>query len=419
MPLATSFRSGDQIQSGDPNSLLRFLLEQAPCFIIELDLDYKIVSINKTVEELISQDVIGSDCRQFISAEHRGLFEQMHKKVCAKKKPQTFELAGVGPRDTVSWYQSVMGPILKDKKVVGVTLIATDVSPQETMQPDMRAKNQFIRGIQQNMPIVLYRLNKDGIYTESVGKGLGRLSMEDREVLGQKATDLYPGIQGYIQRALSGESVVFESSGTKDGMPWAYLEYLFFDSERGEGAIGFAIDITDRKQIEQALRANMEQLHTLVEHAQVCIHDIDTEGRLIAMNAAGLKMIEAENEEDVLGLDYLEFIAEEDLERIRPLFAKALSGKPSEFEFDAFVHGKRKRFSSSFIPVRDANGNVVRITGISHEITKRKRALDEVAALEETVHQQEWSIQRLQEENEQLRQQMANWTKKKMLTKKR
>lgn len=137
---------------------------------------------------------------------------------------------------------------------------------------------------------------------------------------------------------------------------------------------GTQLDVTDRVQAERAVQASEERFRTLVSSAPLCIHEIDLEGRLQSMNIAGLKMMGMDQENDVVGADYLGAVCEADRDRIAALFDEAREGTASEFEFTASQDAGARSFSSSFIPIVAPDGQVERLMGITEDITDRKLA---------------------------------------------
>ena len=143
-------------------------------------------------------------------------------------------------------------------------------------------------------------------------------------------------------------------------------------------------DLTVREQALKALADSEKRLGSLVEHAPVCIQEIDLDGRLLTMNPAGLKMMEVPDEGAIRGLPYLAFVSKEDTPRVEKLFVQALQSRGSEFEFTSETG---RRYSSSFVPIADSNGRVQRLMALSQDITARKKAEAEKGKLQEQLLQ--------------------------------
>jgi len=135
-------------------------------------------------------------------------------------------------------------------------------------------------------------------------------------------------------------------------------------------------DITERERAESELRASEEQHRTLVKNSPYCIHEIDLAGRLMSVNPAGLRMLGVNEERDIVGSPYLDVVGDEDRGDIGKLLESAYQGESSEFEFTA-VNGRI--FQSSLIPITDDHGAVVRLMGLTQDITLRKQATEALA----------------------------------------
>ena len=110
----------------------------------------------------------------------------------------------------------------------------------------------------------------------------------------------------------------------------------------------------------------------LVENSPFCIHEIDLSGKIISMNPAGLKMISCSSESEVCGTDYLDFVDDNNRGRISDLMQRAFDGESNSFEFTGNADGPIKFFSSNFIPITDESGKVVKLMGITQDITERR-----------------------------------------------
>ncbi len=164
------------------------------------------------------------------------------------------------------------------------------------------------------------------------------------------------------------------------------------DDGNVNGLQGTVQDVTDRVQAERQLRDSEARYRSVVESLPFCLHEIDPEGQMISMNASGLAMLNAKDESEVQGVHYLELVAEKDRERVARGLAKALGGAYVPFEFEPAGPASGQTFSSSFMPVRDSVGKVVRIVGHSIDITEERRRQDELRDLAAAIEQAAESI---------------------------
>jgi diguanylate cyclase (GGDEF)-like protein/PAS domain S-box-containing protein len=137
------------------------------------------------------------------------------------------------------------------------------------------------------------------------------------------------------------------------------------------------VALRENEKITRALRKSENRNRLLVENSPMCIHEIDRDGRIISMNRAGLRMRGLKEEYEVQGSLYLDVVNDADRERILALLTKAYAGETSHFEFKA--GGPRGQiYKSCFVPIKDKNGSVEKLMGISEDITERKKAEEQV-----------------------------------------
>ena len=86
------------------------------------------------------------------------------------------------------------------------------------------------------------------------------------------------------------------------------------------------------------------------------IHEIDTGGRLVLMNQAGLDLLGVADAGAIVGLRYLDFVGPQDRQRIGLLMAQALAGRAASFEFSVAGAKRTRCFSSCFIPLTSGVG---------------------------------------------------------------
>lgn len=129
--------------------------------------------------------------------------------------------------------------------------------------------------------------------------------------------------------------------------------------------------LLENEKINRALRESENHNRLLVENSPMCIHEIGMDGRITSMNRSGLLMLGLKEEREVQGYVYLDAVSEADRARIGSLLASAQAGDISHFEFKA--SGPLEQiYKSCFVPIKNKNGNVEKLMGITEDITERK-----------------------------------------------
>ena len=135
------------------------------------------------------------------------------------------------------------------------------------------------------------------------------------------------------------------------------------------------IKLINKSSVTHEKTESETKLKLLINSAPYCIHQIDTNGKLMSMNPAGLSMMGVSAEEQIIGSIYMNAVSDDDKNRIERLLHDSLNGKASEFEFTA---SNKHIFSSMFIPIFDDKGNVLRLMGMTQDITERKHNEDQL-----------------------------------------
>ncbi len=204
------------------------------------------------------------------------------------------------------------------------------------------------------------------------------------DILGRRFTEVMPGVEKppfieiYGKVVLTGESVSFEQYSEPLG------RYYFVNAyPMGEGCFATTfIDITDRKQSEDAVRASEEIYKTILMASPDDITIADLSGRIIMVSEAAYKMFGYESE-DAIGMSVMDFIAPEEHERAHANIMRMIHENyngPNEYR------AIRKDGSCFDIEVnngliRDRQGNPVRMVLIVRDITNRKKAEQQIQEL--------------------------------------
>ena len=130
------------------------------------------------------------------------------------------------------------------------------------IEKEIREKNQILNGILTNIPIIVFRLKENEIFSEIIGSGLNKLDLKenDETIIGQHISQVFINLSPSILKAISltihsiGHSTNFVGELLNNELKGVFEIYLFSDIHAKEkGAIGFGIDITEKKLAEDKL----------------------------------------------------------------------------------------------------------------------------------------------------------------------
>ncbi len=162
---------------------------------------------------------------------------------------------------------------------------------------------------------------------------------------------------------------------------WVEVSLRFAHIGNQQRILAVVRDISDRKQVENALRESESRYRLLVESSPFCIHEIDLEGHLLSMNRTGLDMLGLDDAGKIRGTPYLDTVNQRDAGRVGALLREAIAdGITSHFEFAA-TGDVLRYFKSCFIPIIDSGGKVLKLMGITEDITERKQAEERIRNL--------------------------------------
>jgi PAS domain S-box-containing protein len=153
---------------------------------------------------------------------------------------------------------------------------------------------------------------------------------------------------------------------------------------RVEGQVVVLRDITERKRMEEGLRASEERFRTLVETVPDAIFSLSVDGSLTSLNPA-FEKITGWSRAEWIGKSFHTVLHPDDVARATDHFLNGLSGKMSPI-FEARVLCKSGRYiTGEFIGAPHIkDGKVIEVIGFAREITDRKKAEE---ALEEKTEE--------------------------------
>jgi PAS domain S-box-containing protein len=258
---------------------------------------------------------------------------------------------------------------------------ARDVTERRRQERALRENKERLRTVIAGAPLVLFALDRHGVFTMVEGRGLDALGVRPGLLAGRSAFELYadlPQALADVRRALAGET--FSSVVEVFGVVFETWYSPVRDAAGAvTGVIGVGTDITERRRAEEALRRSEERHRALVEHASYAIYRSSVEGRFLTVNSALVKMLGYESEQELLAVDLETQVYADPQERHR-----ILDRFTTEDVIEA-VEVKWKRRDGGRILVR-LSGRAVRRPGgaiecfetIAQDVTERRALEDQL-----------------------------------------
>jgi len=134
-------------------------------------------------------------------------------------------------------------------------------------------------------------------------------------------------------------------------------------------------DITERKRMENSLRDREQRLNAIIENEPECIKILASDGSVLQMNPAGLAMLEADNIQAVLGKSVYPIVTAEYRQAFQDLTQGVFRGESGKLEFEMVgLKGTRRWLDTHAVPMRNEQGEVIGLLGITRDVTERRRA---------------------------------------------
>jgi PAS domain S-box-containing protein len=162
-----------------------------------------------------------------------------------------------------------------------------------------------------------------------------------------------------------------------------------FRNERREdlGRVWFLRDITERKRAEQALQSSEEKFRQLAENIREVFWMISPSADEILYISPAYEAIWGRTCESLYRnpMSLAESIHPDDAARAHAIFARKIQGESVDSEFRIRTPHGEKWIRDRAFPIRDGNGQLIRVAGIAEDITERKHYEQELIAAREAA----------------------------------
>jgi len=383
--------------SGADVERFREIVEGSPDVLFELDMEGAVVYCSPSAQALSGwtpDELVGKSAFDLIREEDHGtLRETLDHKGAALMAPREYRLKTKSGE--ARWVRVHGRPRIEDGKVVGILGVMGDICDSRRQWEELRAAKEAAESYLETARVLVIILDTDG-RIRHLNRSLERLcggSLED--VKGKDWIGSFVAEQGRANAknvfAIApddtseqlGTVAVVCAGGAQRMVEW-HVRNLKDAQGRITGVVATGMDVTAAVEKEEALRESEAKYRAIFENLHDTYFRTDLQDTLIMASPSG-EAIFGYKVEEALGMNLSGFYV--DLKK-RDDVLKMLSEKGYVREFEARL--RRKDGSVIWVSSNctfwfDKNGNIGGVEGITRDITERKVAEEERAALQEQL----------------------------------
>jgi diguanylate cyclase (GGDEF)-like protein/PAS domain S-box-containing protein len=270
----------------------------------------------------------------------------------------------------------------------------TNITEKEGLKDIAQTMEDKYRTIMEDMSESYYETDLAGNFTFFNDALCRQLGYSREELMGmnyrvyiplelvKKQSELFHKVYqtGKPNELYSGEQV------RKDGKR-IYTENSIFPMRNNEGEIvgfrGIGRDVTERVQMEEALKISGDRYRTILEEIEEGYWEVDIEGNFTFLNDAACNQF-GYSREEIIGTNYRAYVPKQDLKSVYRTWHKVYrTGEPiKSFSIAGFKKdGTQVYIENSITPFRSKEGKIIGFRSISRDITERKQIEEKLAEM--------------------------------------
>ena len=289
----------------------------------------------------------------------------------------------------VNWVHVIKTPARNAaNKIIGTQAIFWDVTARRVAEDRLRDSEALYHSLVDTLPLCLIRKDEDGVFTFVNQAFCEYYSTSCDNFIGKTDFDIFSF--DVAQQYRAGDKHVMTTGETIESIEAIKLPddrqrniQVFKSAVRDARAnvVGVQIifrDVTDELAIADALRESQQRLQAILDNTSAVVYLKDIEGRFQLVNREFEKLFHMRQHEIVGRTDHEIFPAEfADAFRANDVRVAQTGETLVAEEVAPHVDGPHTYVSSKF-PLRNAQGQVFAVAGISTDITDRRRAEEQL-----------------------------------------
>ncbi len=374
----------------EEHTLLQTLIDAIPDYIFVKDRQGRFIVSNKAHTLASSLDeVIGKTAKDIFPAHVATQFHDDDEEVMSLNKARISMIRRTVDADgNDKWVSTSKVPLVDEDGIVnGLVGISRDITDRKVAEDRVRENEEKFQVLFEMLPVGISILNKDHEIIEINPALEDMLDM----TLSDICTEKYQS-RRYIRgdgspmnrsefpssRAIDEQRAIFDVEigviKDDDTLIWTSVNAAPINVADWS-AVVVTTDVTQRKQVEDALYESEAKYRDLVETSQGLIWRVDLEGRFTYLNPAWEDTLKYQLDE-MLGQTFMTFEDPTIIKRDMEVFSDVLKGNSLLRHETVFLTTSGESIDLLFNakPLHDPEGNVIGAQGTAHDITERKKS---------------------------------------------
>ncbi|MBL8050905.1 MAG: PAS domain S-box protein, partial [Anaerolineales bacterium] len=393
---------------------LKLFVEYAPASIAMFNREMKYIAASKRYladYRLADQEIVGHSHYE-IFPEIPERWKDIHKRCLAgaieKAEADPF------PREdgTTDWVRWEIHPWYEaNGEIGGIILFSEVITERINAAVLLKESEERFRLVVEAAPSAMIVIDKQGKIQLSNTRALNLFGYQDEGMVGksidmlvpERFREAHPTFRDdfYLNpqtRAMGSGRELFGLHKNGSEIPLE-IGLAPFESDQGMLTLAYIVDITERKQAEQALRNSEEKYRAVVENQSEFIVRWKPDGTRTFVNEAYLRYFGLRNEE-ALSSGFKSLVAEEDRQVVEEKIARLTSGKVrSETETHRVIKPDGSIAWNEWTDqaIYDETGTIIEFQSIGRDVTDRKLVEDALASNEKNFrtlieHSSDWFV---------------------------
>jgi PAS domain S-box-containing protein len=372
----------------------RTLYDDNPSMYFTLSPDGLIVSVNRygaaqlgyTVDELVGRSVL----TVFDATDRETVLTQLQQ--CVDRPFQAFawEIQKLRKDGSRLWVHERARAIVDSNGELIILVVCEDVT-------EHRRTSRLLSTLIRESPLPIISLDRTAKVTSWNPAATRLLGWTEEEVIGKELPYIPPGEEEAAdclwETGVRGEltAPVELRRQRKDGTLLDLLLWPVYVREQDEGefetAIGILVDQSNLIRAETARRESERRLRLIIDSEPECVKTVDVDGLITSMNRAGLAILRASSDRDVLGKPVFSFIHPDDRPAYERFHRMVCAGESGILTFRIIdLRGQERCLESHSVPLRNDAGVTMGALSIARDVTVRKQAEEALRASESLLH---------------------------------